>query len=234
MAKEHGLTEHGGKTIPKEVKSLADRIRKKENVSDEYAYRTAWDIFRSNTSEGKSYPHKSAVSGLAREGGGTGPIGHEKKAIIGAILEGKGLIPPGVGAVTDAALFGLPAGKALMHASDKAVHIGKKLVEGAKKLMAKKPHEHLVAGFAKRAAELTTEAREALPKSEFAEPKKEAYPIPDLEHGRNALARVSQFGSPAEREAVRKKVYAKYPELKEHYKEQHGGESPISSKKKLG
>lgn len=75
MAKEHGLEEHKGKTIPKEVKSLADRIRKKDpSATDEYAYRTAWDIFRSHTPEGKSYPNKSPESGLAREGGGTGPL----------------------------------------------------------------------------------------------------------------------------------------------------------------
>lgn len=75
MAKEHGLMEHKGKTIPREVKSLADRIRKDQpDKNDEYAYRTAWDIYRSHTAEGKSYPNKSTESGLAREGGGTGPI----------------------------------------------------------------------------------------------------------------------------------------------------------------
>lgn len=78
MAKEHGMMEHKGKTIPKEVKSLADRIRKEQpDKSDEYAYRTAWDIFRSETPEGKQYPHKSPESGLKREGGGTGPITKE-------------------------------------------------------------------------------------------------------------------------------------------------------------
>lgn len=67
--------EHKGKTIPKEVKSLAGRIRKEEpDRSDEYAYRTAWDIYRSHTAEGKSYPNKSPESGLKREGGGTGPL----------------------------------------------------------------------------------------------------------------------------------------------------------------
>lgn len=78
MAKEHGMMEHKGKTIPREVKSLADRIRKEQpDKDDEYAYRTAWDIFRSHTPEGKAYPHKSPESGLAREGGGTGPINKE-------------------------------------------------------------------------------------------------------------------------------------------------------------
>jgi hypothetical protein len=53
------------------------------------------------------------------------------------------------------------------------------------------------------------------------------YPIPDLKHARNALARVSQHGAPAEREAVRKKVYAKYPGLREGFEERHG-ESPTA------
>ena len=86
MPKAHGLEEHKGKTIPKEVKSLADRIRKKQpDKSDEYAYRTAWDVFRSHTSEGKAYPHKSPESGLASEGGGTGPI-HKQGAVSGKLI----------------------------------------------------------------------------------------------------------------------------------------------------
>src|SRR5512135_570325 len=178
MAKEHGLEEHKGVTIPKEVRSLADRIRKKENVSDEYAYRTAWDIFRSHTAEGKSYPHKSPESGLAREGGGTGPI--EKKG-------------------SDMSFWN---------------------------------------GFEKRAAELTTERRKDLPKSDFGLPEEEKYPMPDKRHAANAVARVAQHGTPSEREEVRRKAYEKYPELKEHFKEQHGGKSPTSKemikKEKLG
>lgn len=79
-AKERGTIEHKGKEIPAEVKSLADRIRDKEpDVSDEYAYRTAWDIFRSYTKEGEKHPHKSEVSGLAVEGGKTGkPLSNKK------------------------------------------------------------------------------------------------------------------------------------------------------------
>jgi hypothetical protein len=74
---------------------------------------------------------------------------------------------------------------------------------------------------------MSAEAREELPKKDFAVPGKEKYPIPDLAHARNALARVSQHGTPAEREMVRRKVYAKYPELKENFEEEHG-ESPTS------
>ena len=80
-AKEHGLMDHKGKTIPREVKSLADRIRKDQpDKDDEYAYRTAWDIYRSYTAEGKQYPHKSPESGLAVAGGGTGSL--TKKAFL--------------------------------------------------------------------------------------------------------------------------------------------------------
>lgn len=109
MAKEHGLMEHKGKTIPKEVKSLADRIRKEQpEKSDEYAYRTAWDIYRSHTAEGKGYPNKSPESGLKREGGGTGPLskkafwqGFEKRA--GAIAAFGKAVAKGEGAVAKAA-----------------------------------------------------------------------------------------------------------------------------------
>jgi len=76
-------------------------------------------------------------------------------------------------------------------------------------------------------AVLSTQAREDLSKKQFALPKQEKYPIPDLAHARNALARVSQFGSPAERKTVRSKVYNRYPELKENFQEREG-ESPTS------
>jgi hypothetical protein len=60
-------------------------------------------------------------------------------------------------------------------------------------------------------AKLTAAARKRLPKSTFAEPGKRAYPIPDKSHARNALARVSQHGSPAEKKQVRAAVKRKFP-----------------------
>ena len=69
---------------------------------------------------------------------------------------------------------------------------------------------------------LDTAARKALPRSDFALPGKGAgpsgkgsgsYPIPDRSHAANALSRVSQFGSSAEKAAVRAKVHAKYPDM---------------------
>jgi hypothetical protein len=79
----------------------------------------------------------------------------------------------------------------------------------------KKEHE-------KTAKKLTTTARERISKKNFAEPEKKnkknpagrgGYPIEDKAHARNALARVSQFGSPAEKARVRAKVHAKYPDI---------------------
>ena len=71
-------------------------------------------------------------------------------------------------------------------------------------------------------ADLTAAQRQKLPRSDFALPGKGegpkgagsgSYPIPDAAHARNALARVSQHGSSAEKAAVRAKVHAKYPAI---------------------
>lgn len=66
-------------------------------------------------------------------------------------------------------------------------------------------------------AKLTTKQRRKLPKGDFAVPAKApasgSYPIPDPSHARNALARASQFGSPAVQAAVKRKVKAKYPSI---------------------
>ena len=40
------------------------------------------------------------------------------------------------------------------------------------------------------------------------------YPIEDASHARNALARISQHGSPAEKKKVRGAVHKKYPSIK--------------------
>jgi hypothetical protein len=67
-------------------------------------------------------------------------------------------------------------------------------------------------------ANLTTKGRKRMKKDEFAIPDKKAYPINDKEHARNALSRVSQNGTPAEKAKVRKAVYKKYPSLKKSKK----------------
>lgn len=61
-------------------------------------------------------------------------------------------------------------------------------------------------------SQLTTKARDALPRKEFAGPDR-SYPIQDKAHARNALARVSQYGDPELKERVRRKVREKYPDI---------------------
>lgn len=58
-------------------------------------------------------------------------------------------------------------------------------------------------------AKLTSKQRNALPGSDFALGGRR-YPIEDRSHARNALARVSQFGTSSEKATVRAKVKAKY------------------------
>lgn len=62
-------------------------------------------------------------------------------------------------------------------------------------------------------AELTTRGRKKLADSKFAIPEKRAYPIHDASHARNALARVSQHGTPAEKRRVRAAVKKRYPSI---------------------
>jgi len=71
-------------------------------------------------------------------------------------------------------------------------------------------------------AVLTAGERQKLPRKSFALPGKGegpkgagagSYPIPDASHARNALSRVSQHGSSAEKAAVRAKVHSKFPEI---------------------
>lgn len=61
-------------------------------------------------------------------------------------------------------------------------------------------------------AKLTTKERNSLPHKDFALPSGR-YPIEDANHARNALSRVSQFGSPLEKELVRRAVHRKYPDI---------------------
>jgi hypothetical protein len=65
-------------------------------------------------------------------------------------------------------------------------------------------------------AVLTSKARKDLPKTAFVYPDEERYPIHNIAHGRNALARVAQNGSPEEQAKVRAAVYRKYPQLKKN------------------
>lgn len=59
-------------------------------------------------------------------------------------------------------------------------------------------------------AKLTAKGRKAIATKDFAGPGR-SYPIEDASHARNALSRVSQFGSPKLKAEVRAKVKSKYP-----------------------
>lgn len=60
-------------------------------------------------------------------------------------------------------------------------------------------------------AKLTSKKRNRLPSSDFAEPGKRKYPVNNESHARNALSRVSQYGTPEEKKKVRAKVHRKFP-----------------------
>ena len=62
-------------------------------------------------------------------------------------------------------------------------------------------------------AALSTARRNALPDSDFALPDTREYPIDTVRRGRNALARVSQFGTEAEKSTVRAAVHSRYPRI---------------------
>jgi len=71
-------------------------------------------------------------------------------------------------------------------------------------------------------AKLSAASRQKMKSSSFALPGKGegkggkgsgSYPIPDASHARNALARVSQFGSSAEKAQVRAAVKRKFPNI---------------------
>lgn len=83
-----------------------------------------------------------------------------------------------------------------VHKHERAMHSGKSLTP-------------MAAGGA-----LTAKKRNALPGKDFAGPDR-SYPINDASHARNALARVSQHGSPALKAKVRSKVARKYPGIKQ-------------------
>ena len=63
-------------------------------------------------------------------------------------------------------------------------------------------------------AKLTTKKRKALPNTAFVFPEKRSYPIPDASHARNALARVSQHGTPYQKDKVKAAVRRRFPGVK--------------------
>lgn len=62
-------------------------------------------------------------------------------------------------------------------------------------------------------AKMTARKRKRLPKSSFAVPGKRKYPVDTKARARNALARVAQHGTPAEKKQVKAKVRKRYPSI---------------------
>lgn len=62
---------------------------------------------------------------------------------------------------------------------------------------------------------LTYEERKDLPSRDFVFPKERKYPIPDADHARNALARVSANGTEYEKRKVCQAVARKFPKIHE-------------------
>jgi hypothetical protein len=60
----------------------------------------------------------------------------------------------------------------------------------------------------------TKTGRAKMASTSFALPAQKKYRIDDKAHARNALARVAQHGTAAQKKAVRAKVTAKYPSLR--------------------
>ena len=68
---------------------------------------------------------------------------------------------------------------------------------------------------------LTYKEKKDLPDSEFAVPDERKYPIEDETHARDALARVSRFGTPEEKKEVCEAVASRYPEIHEKHCPMH-------------
>lgn len=77
-------------------------------------------------------------------------------------------------------------------------------------------------------AKLTSKSRNSLPSSDFALPGRR-YPIEDKAHARNALARIAQHGTAAEKARVRAAVHRKYPGIGQERRVDHKGGSNTAS-----
>jgi hypothetical protein len=85
-------------------------------------------------------------------------------------------------------------------------------------------------------AKLSAKQRKKLQKKDFAipedAPESGSYPVPDASHARNALARVSQVGTPEEKGKVRKKVASKFPGVLQFSRKNKAGSYTTVTRKK--
>jgi len=65
----------------------------------------------------------------------------------------------------------------------------------------------------RKSPKLTAKRRNRLKGSSFALKRERKYPIDTPNRARNALARVSQHGTPAQKKRVRAAVHRKYPSI---------------------
>lgn len=79
-------------------------------------------------------------------------------------------------------------------------------------------------------AKLTSKKRNSLRENQFAEPGERKYPIPDKSHARNALARVSQFGSESEKKTISAAVHRKFPDIGKSKKSKGKSRKTVASK----
>lgn len=70
------------------------------------------------------------------------------------------------------------------------------------------------AGY-KSGGHITAAKRHSLPASDFAIPSEESYPVDTKKRARNALSRVSTFGSDDEKAKVRSKIRNAWPSIKQ-------------------
>ena len=72
-------------------------------------------------------------------------------------------------------------------------------------------------------AKLTYEERQRLPARDFVFPRERKYPIENAAHARNALARVSRFGSEYQKRKVCEAVARRWPSIHERHCPFHKG-----------
>jgi hypothetical protein len=82
-------------------------------------------------------------------------------------------------------------------------------------------------------ARITAARRAALPKSQFALPEKDGYPVDTARRARSALSRASANATPAEQSKIRAKVKREYPSMQVSQPAARAGNSGRSSNSRI-
>lgn len=83
------------------------------------------------------------------------------------------------------------------------------------------PKSSRTATFKTHHGPLTYKQKTELPNREFAIPSERKYPINNESHARNALARVSAYGTPTEKKQVCLAVAKRYPNIHKMHCKMH-------------